>query len=285
MAKKLGLGDDYLDSIFDDDGFFSSEENTVPQKLKITDIEPNKKQPRKTFNEEALNALAESIMENGIIQPLTVRPYGDTYQLVAGERRWRAAKIAGLSEVPVRIMELSDEQVALLALIENLQREDLNPIEEALGYQQLIDSFGMKQDEVAKKVGKARSSVTNSLRILSLPDDVKEYVRDNKLSIGHCKVIISVPDEEKQKELARKVIEDGISVRALEKLAKQLSSEKKQKQKPAKDVFLTEAEISLTDYIGKPVRIDKTKDRYTMSIDCKTEEELKELIGFLSERG
>ncbi len=285
MAKKLGLGDDYLDSIFDDDGFFSAEDNTVPQKLKITDIEPNKKQPRKTFNEEALNALAESIMENGIIQPLTVRPYGDTYQIVAGERRWRAAKIAGLSEVPVRIMELSDEQVALLALIENLQREDLNPIEEALGYQQLIDSFGMKQDEVAKKVGKARSSVTNSLRILALPDDVKEYVKDNKLSIGHCKVIMSVSDEEKQRELAKRVIEDGISVRALEKLAKQLSAEKKQKPKPLKDVFLTEAEISMTDYIGKPVHIDKTKDKYTMSIDCKTEEELRELISFLSERG
>ena len=283
MAKKSGLGGDYLDTIFDDE-LFGSEETTAPQKLKITDIEPNKKQPRKTFSDEALNALAESIIENGIIQPLTVRPYGDVYQIVAGERRWRAAKIAGLSEVPVRIMELTDEQTAQIALIENLQRVDLNPIEEALGYQQLIDEFGMKQDEVAKKVGKARSSVTNSLRLLTLPDDVKDMVRDGVISVGHCKIIIGIPDEEKQRELAKKVVEDGISVRALEKLAKQLSSEKKTKAKPQKDVFLVEAEISMTDYIGKPVRIDKSKDRYTMSIDCKTEDELRELISFLSNR-
>lgn len=283
MAKKSGLGGDYLDTIFDDE-LFGSEETTAPQKLKITDIEPNKKQPRKTFSDEALNALAESIIENGIIQPLTVRPYGDVYQIVAGERRWRAAKIAGLSEVPVRIMELTDEQTAQIALIENLQRVDLNPIEEALGYQQLIDDFGMKQDEVAKKVGKARSSVTNSLRLLTLPDDVKDMVRDGVISVGHCKIIIGIPDEEKQRELAKKVVEDGISVRALEKLAKQLSAEKKTKSKPQKEVFLVEAEISMTDYIGKPVRIDKSKDRYTMSIDCKTEDELRELISFLSNR-
>lgn len=283
MAKKSGLGGDYLDTIFDDE-LFGSEETTAPQKLKITDIEPNKKQPRKTFSDEALNALAESIIENGIIQPLTVRPYGDVYQIVAGERRWRAAKIAGLSEVPVRIMELTDEETAQIALIENLQRVDLNPIEEALGYQQLIDEFGMKQDEVAKKVGKARSSVTNSLRLLTLPDDVKDMVRDGVISVGHCKIIIGIPDEEKQRELAKKVVEDGISVRALEKLAKQLSAEKKTKAKPQKEVFLVEAEISMTDYIGKPVRIDKSKDRYTMSIDCKTEDELRELISFLSSR-
>ncbi len=281
MAKKSALGDNFS-SIFDDDGLFGSEDTSVPQKLKITEIEPNKKQPRKQFNDEALNALAESIIENGIIQPLTVRPYGDVYQIVAGERRWRAAKIAGLSEVPVRIMELSDEQVALIALIENLQREDLNPIEEALGYQNLIDTYGIKQDEVAKRVGKARSTVTNSLRILTLPDDVKELVRDGKLSIGHCKVIIGVQGEENQRMLAKKVVDEGISVRTLEKLAKALTTEKKPKAKPNKDVFLVEAEISMTDYIGKPVRIDKSKDRYTMSIDCKTEEELRELISFIS---
>ncbi|MBO5266213.1 MAG: ParB/RepB/Spo0J family partition protein [Ruminiclostridium sp.] len=282
MAKKSALGSNFS-SIFDDD-VFGAEENIAPQKLRITEIEPNKKQPRKTFNEEALNALAESIMENGIIQPLTVRPYGDIYQIVAGERRWRAAKIAGLSEVPVRIMELSDEQVALIALIENLQREDLNPIEEALGYQNLIDTYGIKQDEVAKKVGKARSTIANSLRLLTLPEDVKTMVRDGKLSVGHCKVIIGVPDEKNQRELAQKVINDGISVRALEKLAKQLTTEKKTKTQPSKEVFIVEAEISMTDYIGKPVRIDKSKDRYTMSIDCKSEEELRELISFLSKR-
>lgn len=203
MAKKSALGDNFT-SIFDDDGLFGTEEAAAPQKLKLSEIEPNKKQPRKTFNDEALNALAESIIENGIIQPLTVRPYGDVYQIVAGERRWRAAKIAGLSEVPVRIMELSDEQTMQIALIENLQREDLNPIEEALGYQQLMDTFDMKQDEVAKRVGKARSSIANSLRLLTLPEDVKKYVSSGEISVGHCKVIIGVPDEKNQRELAQK---------------------------------------------------------------------------------
>lgn len=282
MAKKSALGDNF-DSIFDD-GLFGSEDTSVPLKLKISEIEPNKKQPRKTFNEEALNALAESIMEHGIIEPLVVRPYCDAYQIVSGERRWRAAKIAGLKEVPVRVKDYTDEQTAQIALIENLQREDLNPIEEALGYQQLIDEYGMKQEAVAKTVGKPRSSVANSLRLLTLPDDVKPLVKDGSLSVGHCKIIMGVNDEEKQRELAKKVIADGISVRALEKLVKQLTSEKKQKSKPAKEVFLVEAEISMTDYIGKPVRIDKSKDRYTMSIDCKSEEELKELISFLSNK-
>lgn len=283
MAKKTGLGDSFS-SIFDDGDLFGSEETAAPQKLKLTDIEPNKKQPRKKFSDEALNALAESIMENGIIQPLVVRPYGDTYQIVAGERRWRAAKIAGLSEVPVRIMELTDEQVAVIALIENLQREDLDPIEEALGYQNLMEVHGLKQDEVAKRVGKARSTVTNAMRILSLPDDVKAMVSERKIQVGHCKVIIGIPDPEKQSELAKRVVNEGLSVRALEKIAKQLMSEKKPKIKPSKEVFLVEAEISMTDYIGKPVRIDKSKDRYTMSIDCKTEDELRELIGFLSKQ-
>ena len=246
MAKKSALGDNF-NSIFDEDGLFGEEDTSAPQRLKISEIEPNKNQPRKKFNEEALNALAESIMENGIIQPLTVRPFGDVYQIVAGERRWRAARIAGLTEVPVRIMELTDEQVAFIALIENLQREDLNPIEEALGYQNLIDTYNIKQEEVAKKVGKARSSITNSLRLLALPDDVKEQVRDGKISVGHCKVIIGVPDEEKQRTLAKKVIEDGLSVRALEKLAKQLTEEKKQKAAPVKETFLVEAEVSMTE--------------------------------------
>lgn len=282
MAKKTGLGENF-GSIFDDDGLFGAEENTVPQKLKISEIEPNKKQPRKTFPEEGLNALAESILEHGIIQPLTVRPYGDVYQIVAGERRWRAAKIAGLKEVPVRIMELSDEQTAQIALIENLQREDLNPIEEALGYQQLIDAYRMTQEEVAKHVGKARSSVANSLRLLSLPEEVRVMVRDGTLSAGHSKVLTGIPDPERQTLLAKRVIDEGLSVRTLEKLAKK---EDVPSAGPApKDTFLVEAELSLTDYLGKPVRVEKGRGRYTVSIDCKTEEELRELLGSLSEKG
>lgn len=233
MAKKTGLGENF-ESIFDDDGLFGAEENIAPQKLKISEIEPNKKQPRKTFSEEGLNALAESILEHGIIQPLTVRPYGDVYQIVAGERRWRAAKIAGLKEVPVRIMELSDEQTMQIALIENLQREDLNPIEEALGYQQLIDTFRMTQEDVAKRVGKARSSVANSLRLLSLPDEVKIMVRDGALSAGHSKVLTGIPDPGRQNLLAMRVVNEGLSVRTLEKLAKQENAPSAKTKPPGK---------------------------------------------------
>ena len=281
MAKRSALNNDFLDGLFDD-GLYGSDENSVPQTLKLTDIEPNKKQPRKTFDEAALNALAENIAELGVIQPLTVRPYGDGYQIVAGERRWRAAKIAGLKEVPVRIMDLDDEQTMIIAMIENLQREDLNPIETALGYKQLMDKCEMTQEEVAKRIGKPRPSVANALRLLTLPDDLQEKVSTGELSVGHCKVILGIQDDQIQHILAEKAMKDGISVRALERLAKQMTADKPEKKRPPRETFIVEAEISMTDHIGKPVRIDKSKDRYTFSIDCANEDELKELIAFLS---
>ncbi len=282
MPKKPAFNDDFLDGLFDD-GLSSSDENNVQQKLKLSVIEPNKKQPRKNFNEEALNALAENIAEHGVIQPLTVRPYGDGYQIVAGERRWRAAKIAGLTEVPVRIMRLTDEQTMQIALIENLQREDLNPIEVAFGYKLLIDTFDMTQEQVSKKVGKPRSSIANSLRLITLPEDLQAMVRSGELSVGHCKVILGIQDEEIQRILAQKAVKDGISVRALERLAKQMTLNKPAREKAPKDTFLVEAELSLTDHIGKPVRIDKTKDKFILGVECADEDELKELIKFLSE--
>lgn len=282
MPKKPAFKDDFLDGLFDD-GLYSSDDNIVPQKLKLSDIEPNKKQPRKDFNQESLNALAENIAENGVIQPLTVRPYGDGYQIVAGERRWRAAKIAGLTEVPVRIMDLTDEQTAQIALIENLQREDLNPLEIAFGYKQLIDEFKLTQEQVSKRVGKPRSSIANSLRLISLPEDLQAMVRSGELSVGHCKVILGIQDEEIQRILAQKAVKDGISVRALERLAKQMTVSKLPREKAPKDKFLVEAELSLTDHIGKPVRIDKAKDKFILGVECANEDELKELIKFLSE--
>lgn len=275
-----------MDSIFDDDdaGLFGDVPQTLST-LKIGDIEPNKSQPRKDFNNEALQALADSIIEHGIIQPLTVRPMADgrSYQIVAGERRWRAAKIAGLTEVPVRIMELSDAETAEIALIENLQREDLNPIEEAMGYQQLMDAYSMRQEDVAKRVGKSRSSVANALRIMQLPAEVIALVKDGELSTGHCKAILSVNDQLKQITLGKKTAAEGLSVRETERLARLMNQEEKpETAKPKKDVFLVEAEISLTERIGKPVAIKKGKDRYSLSIDCKTEDELKELIHFIA---
>ena len=282
MAKRSALSEDFIDDLFDD-GLFDAGDNTTPQKLKLSEVEPNKNQPRKVFDEEALNELAQSIAEIGIAQPLLVRPYGDSYQIVAGERRWRAAKIAGLKEVPVRIMELTDEQAMRIALIENLQREDLNPIEIAMGYKQLIDTFSMTQEAVAKTVGKPRSSIANSLRLLTLPDDLRDKVSTGELSVGHCKVILGITDEALQRTLAEKCIKEEISVRSLEKLAKQMTATKQAREKAQKETFLVEAELSLTEHIGKPVRIEKSRDRYIFCIDCANEDELKELINALSE--
>lgn len=279
MAKKSGLGNKFA-SIFDDDADFS--EGTDREgitTLKIGDIEPNKEQPRKEFDGELLNQLAQSITKHGVIQPLTVREKGGAYQIVAGERRWRAAKIAGLSEVPVRIMELSDSETAQIALIENLQREDLNPIEEANGYKQLTEKYGLKQDEIAAGVGKARSSITNALRLLELPEEVKEMTRQGKLSQGHCKALLSVQDQVKQLELAYKASQEQLSVRKLESLCKNVSG-KTQKRAAERSVpaFFTEAEISLKELTGRPVKITPRKNTITLEISCRNEDELRELL-------
>lgn len=279
MAKKSGLGNKFA-SIFDDDADFS--EGTDREgitTLKIGDIEPNKEQPRKEFDGELLNQLAQSITKHGVIQPLTVREKGGAYQIVAGERRWRAAKIAGLSEVPVRIMELSDSETAQIALIENLQREDLNPIEEANGYKQLTEKYGLKQDEIAAGVGKARSSITNALRLLELPEEVKEMTRQGKLSQGHCKALLSVQDQVKQLELAYKASQEQLSVRKLESLCKNVSG-KTQKRAAERSVpaFFTEAEISLKELTGRPVKITPRKNAITLEISCRNEDELRELL-------
>ncbi len=266
MAKKAGLGNKFA-SIFDDDvGVMDSPETGGIVTLNINDLEPNKEQPRKEFDPEQLNLLAGSINKHGVIQPLTVREKNGTYQIVAGERRWRAAKIAGLSEVPVRIMELTDSETAQIALIENLQREDLNPIEEANGYKVLSEKYGLKQEEIAASVGKARSSITNAMRLLELPEEVKELTRQGKLSQGHCKALLSVQDEVKQLELAHKTALEQLSVRQLESLCKALSNNNKKpalKQIPA---FFTEAEISLKNLTGQPVKITPKKNKITLEI-------------------
>lgn len=276
MPKKPALGSKF-DSIFDDELFTSDSDSSGIVSMKIGDIEPNREQPRKDFDPDQLNLLAQSITEHGIIQPLTVREHNGAYQIVAGERRWRAAKIAGLSEVPVRIMELTDSETAQIALIENLQREDLNPIEEANGYKTLADKYGFKQEEIAASVGKARSSIANSMRLLELPEEVKELARRGKLSSGHCKVLLSVSDDVKCLELAHKAANEQISVRQLEKLA---TAEGKPKRAAARTVpaFFTEAEISLKNLTGHPVKITPKKNKITLEFSCKNEDELRELL-------
>ena len=278
MAKR-GVLNQRFNSIFDDNSFDEDDEGVST--LKLTDIEPNKSQPRKNFDITALNTLADSIRQNGVIQPLLVRSMPDgTYQIVAGERRWRAAKMAGLTEVPVLVKELTDLQAQQIALIENLQRENLNPIEEANGYKELMDKFGMTQEEVARVVGKARSSIANSLRLLNLPPIIAEMVSNNELSTGHCKVLLGVSETKDMVELAHKAAGKDVSVREMERMVKAL--DKKEKPEKKKDTFYTEAEISLAKALETNVSIIPGKKKSTIHIEFYSDGDLTDIINRLA---
>ena len=272
-AKKGGLGRG-LDALFADN---SVEENSSASavKLSLNEIEPNKDQPRKTFDEKALSELADSIAQHGVIQPLLVRPMPDgSYQLVAGERRWRAARRAGLSEVPVVIREMSDSEMMELALIENLQREDLNPIEEAEGLQQLIHTYGLTQETAAARVGRSRPAIANALRLLSLPTPILELTRDGKISAGHARALLSLNDEEKMVEIADQILKKEISVREVERLAKAAAKEKKQPENHPlrRDTFYDEVELALTNSLGRRIKVNlnKKENRGTIEIEFST---------------
>lgn len=268
------------DLLFDND--IGGDEGAVT--LRISEIEPNKSQPRKTFDNESLKQLADSIKEHGIIQPIIVRSTTDgSYIIIAGERRWRAAKMAGLSEVPVLIRDdLSDGQAAQIALIENLQRENLNPVEEALGYKVLLDEYSMTQEQLAKALGKARSSIANSLGLLSLPDEVKKLLADGKISSGHCKVLKSLKDEGNIITAARLAAKENMSVRELEGYVKSLeaakAAERKKKQLKKKPAYYTEIEASLSDILETKVRINEGKKTNILQIEFSDEEFLKTII-------
>lgn len=221
-AKNKGLGTG-LGALFGDD-ISTDKSLDGATLLPISKIEPRKEQPRNEFDESALQELADSIERYGVIQPITVRKLeSGYYQIIAGERRWRASRLAGLNEVPVRVIEADDKKTAELALVENLQREDLNPIEEAAGYQMLIDTFGLTQEETAQSVGKSRSAVANMLRLLDLPDEILTLIKDGKITAGHARALMSVPNKELQIKLANEIIQGGLSVRKAEQLAAKLS--------------------------------------------------------------
>lgn len=253
--KKSGLGRG-LGSLLADNSLEETS-GAQPVKLNLMDIEPNKDQARKIFDESALSELADSIAQHGVLQPLLVRPMiGGGYQLVAGERRWRASRIAGLTQVPVVIKELTDTEAAVISLIENLQREDLNPVEEALGYASLIKDFNLTQEEAAAKVGKSRPAVANALRLLKLPESVLAMVRENRLSAGHAKTLAALDDEKLIISTAELIIEKGLSVRETEKLVKSLTAEKKEKKKaPARLTFFDEVELSLNNSLGRKAKV------------------------------
>jgi ParB family chromosome partitioning protein len=280
MARKGGLGKG-LDAIFAEN---DTEGERTAVMLKTTELEPNRGQPRREFDEQALSELADSISQHGVLQPLLVRPLvGGGYQIVAGERRWRAARMAGLDEVPAVVRELSDEQVMELALIENLQREDLNPLEEAQGYQSLMDTYGMTQDEVAKTVGKSRPAVANALRLLNLPKKLQERVRAGAFSAGHARALLSFPDEKSMME-GPKAAESGASVRELEKMAQKANAKPQKKPQTHKVRYYEEAELALKESLGRKVRVSGTKKRGVLQIEFYGEEDLAELVKYFESR-
>ena len=279
VNKKGGLGKG-LDALFLDN---STEEKGGSVTVNINDIEPNRDQPRKDFDEDALRELSESIALHGVIQPLLVRPISDGgYQLIAGERRWRASRMAGLSEVPVFIREMSDRQVAEVALIENLQREDLNPLEEAKGYAQLMKDYGLTQEQVAKSVGKSRPAVANAMRILDLDEEVLEYVRSGKLSAGHARTLLPVKDKKTLLKLAEDIILRDISVRETERIVKSILNPKKEKspaKKAKRDSWYDECELAIKAELGRKAEIHVEKgNRGTIEIEFFNKEDLQGLL-------
>ena len=254
--------------------------------IDINDIKPNSNQPRKTFDEDKLNELAASIEEHGLIQPLVLRKAEKGYEIVAGERRWRAARKIGIREIPCIVRELTDEENMLLAIIENMQREDLNPIEEAEGIRQMIDTYGLTQEEVSKSVGKSRPYIANSLRLLRLPETVRKYVEDGSLSTGHAKAIAAVSDEKKQIELAEVAIRDGLSVRQLEKLAQQDKSGVKTRSRvKQKTADVKRVEEDLKNALGTKVTLNQKGKKGKIEIEFYSKDELERLIELLKKLG
>ena len=286
MTKPKGLGRG-LGALMGDVSLQSQEGGSVT--LPLAQIQPGLDQPRKHFDQDSLAELADSIREHGILQPLTVRRLSSGYyQIIAGERRWRAAKLAGLTEVPALIIEADDRKVMELALIENLQREDLNPVEEALGYEALIREYGLTQDGVARRMGKSRPAVANALRLLTLPPKARALLEEGKLSAGHARAVLAAPAPV-QEALAEQIVREGLSVRQAEQLAKKLAAKKPPKARPAADpqaaLYLRDAEKSLSGRLGRRVRILPGRKKGRVELEYYNEEDLEALLALLGRGG
>lgn len=291
MAKKTGLGKG-LDSLIPVHNNTEKEmavvEKVVEKKtdtvLRITEIEPNKGQPRKNFNEDALEELADSIKQFGLIQPLVVQKRDGYYEIIAGERRWRAAKKAGLKEVPVIIRDYTDEEMMEIALIENLQREDLNPIEEAQAYKKLINDYKLKQDEIAEKVSKSRVAITNSMRLLKLSEKVQDMIVDEMISSGHGRALLALNDKKMQEELANRIFDEKLSVRETEQIVKAFNNpkEKKNKEEYSDNFVYEKIENEFKEIIGTNVSIKrKSQDKGKIEIDYYSTEDLERIIDLM----
>lgn len=282
MAKKTsglgkGLGALMLEN--------STDEMLTENELPLNEIVPNRDQPRKTFDETSIEELAQSIKQHGVLQPLLVRPIpSGGYQLVAGERRWRACRIAGLNKVPVVIKELSDTETMEIAIIENLQREDLNPIEEAEGLQALIDKCGYTQEEVAASVGKSRPAIANSLRLLRLPKEVRDMTKNGEISAGHARALLAFDNDAMMLEAAKNIVSKKMTVRDVERLAKiKETNEPRRRRTRRRDSFYDEVELSLSEALGRKVKVFTGRGSGTLEIEFYSQEDLKELANKLGE--
>lgn len=294
MAKAKGLGKG-LDSMIpkkivqpkvNEEKKVVKEKNDVSREtlIKISDIEPNKEQPRRKFNEDALQDLADSIKQYGVLQPLLLQKKGKYYEIIAGERRWRAARIAGLKEIPAIIKEFTSQEILEVALIENIQREDLNPIEEAQAFQKLISDFKMKQDELAERVSKSRTAITNSMRLLKLCKEVQEMLIDDLISSGHARALIPIEDVELQKTIANQVMDQGLSVRETESLVRKLLSDKPTKKKKDKieSIIYKDLEEKIKSVMGTKVSIQKkSKNKGKIEIEYYSEDDLNRIYEML----
>ncbi len=280
MAKGLGKGINALFNTVD------SNEETV-EEIKIKELRPNPYQPRKTFDEDALSDLKESIQQHGVLQPIIVRKSIKGYDIVAGERRFRAAQQAGLTTIPAIVREFSETLMREIALLENLQREDLSPLEEAEAYASLLDHLSVTQEELAKRLGKSRPHIANHLRLLTLPDEVQKLIADGKLSMGHGRTLLSLKNKNKLAPLVKKIVDEGLNVRQVEKLVQQLNEnvprETKKKEAP-KDRVLKERESFLQNYFGTSVSIKKQKKKGKIEIEFLSNEDLERILELLSAR-
>ncbi len=286
MAKsRSGLGRDFYSLL--DDNILAGDKTTAATNLRISEVEPRSDQPRKTFSHESLEQLADSIAQFGVLQPIIVREstlLSGTYEIIAGERRWRAAKMAGLSEIPAVILDGDDLKAAQVAVIENVQREDLNPVEEALAYDALIERFGLTQEQVSKQVGKSRSAVTNYLRLLELPDEVLELLRSGELSAGHARALLGLNHEEQMASLAQKIIEKGLSVRDVERTVRLMNyapeqlDESEQTELTQRKAYMRELEHRAVSVLGRRVKILKSEKKKVVELAYSDDDDLESLL-------
>lgn len=285
MAKKFGLGKG-LGALISENEEDTNENSKLL--IPLNKIKSNAEQPRKSFDNERIAELAESIKHHGIIQPLILMKENDDYVIIAGERRWRAAKMAGLKEVPAIIMDITEKEVLEVSLIENIQRQDLNPIEEALAYKKLIDEFKLTQEELSKRIGKSRTTITNCMRLINLDDRVKEYIIEGVLSEGHGRTLLSINDRELQYTIAQKVIDEGLSVRELEKLIKKVYSTEKKKKNNNEEVndenniYYKDVEEKLQSYFGTKIKLSYKKDKGKIEIEYYSEEDLQRILDIIN---